>query len=236
MPPRPARRRKKIRTDSVLFAIVFSVLVIGFGAFAVYQNGYFRTPDFEFRGNQSKTEEAPVSTGTSDLDDTTLAKSTAPADQLTLLTESQADHGVYQSLTESERESLRRMADAIDATLNRRRYEGELSEADLAVADRYSNLFHPVRWRDYWYRTAVKTAGFSRLQRLRHRGDEDEFKSAAVAWVRLDGLTRGLLLEALQAIADEDEELQTTLQDAIQQYPFIIGIEEPVTPLRAPRP
>lgn len=234
MPPRSARRRKRIRGDSVLFAFVLFVLVVGFGVFAAYHNGYLDGPSLELRedhsaGNDRQSDRLFAAS-------TPSTKTLDPIDQPTLLIESEPHAEVYNSLSESERESLQRMADAIDAALNGRRYEGELSEMDLAVADRYSILFNPVRWRDYWYRIAVRTAGFSRFQELRHRGDEDEFQSAAIDWAQLDGITRGLLLEALQAIAEEDEELQTVLQDAIQQYPSIVGSQEPTAPLRAPRP
>jgi hypothetical protein len=59
--------------------------------------------------------------------------------------------------------------------------------------------------------------------------------------VQLDGFTRGIVLEALEGIAEKDEELLNAHRKTIEQYPFILGIDlpgkkEPEQPLRAPRP
>lgn len=244
MPFPSTRSRNPRKKDTALFVAVLLLGVAGFGILAAYEHGYFEDNGQETRlitdavNEESASDHSPEATrlsGTSP-DTEPHAGRADLLSQPTLLTEVEPKRAVYDSLSDSERDSLQRIADAVDTTLKGKRYQEPLSTEDLLVADRYSMLINPARWQEFWYRTAFRAPGFSRFRRLRDRGDEDDFRSAAVAWVRLEGYTRGTILEALQAIADGDEKLMKGHRETIEQYPFILGVNQFEQPLRAPRP
>lgn len=250
MPPRPTRGSRRRYNDTVVFVVVLLLVTAGIGLLAAYEHGYFEETARQPRlGNQDVYDESEdgLSSDTSRPPETASDsqshenQATDLLSQPTLLTEDEPNAAIYNSLSDSERESLQHIAAAVDTTLKGRRYREPLTDDDLKAAEKYSTLINPARWREFWYRTAARTAGFPRFQRLRDRGDEDDFKSAAVAWIQLDGFTRGIVLEALEAISEEDEELLDAHRETIEQYQFILGIdipgkETPEQPLRAPRP
>lgn len=132
---------------------------------------------------------------------------------------------LFQTLSAEDKESIKKYAEYIDATLEDRPYNEILDPSVVRTAMTYIVFFNQVKFEAAMIKGGRKCEGYDQFRKLRYKGDDEDFKRALIQWARMGSWDRAQSVFYLEAIRDKRESVIQSAGSFIRQYPDVFGLE-----------